>query len=189
MIDKKSIRREVLAKRKVFSSKQLNAISHSVLNYLKQLEILHEKQVVHIYLPIEERNEIDTWPAVDWLIGDGHEVWASHLPEDEKGDGFCKISKTTQYTKDRFGAPMPLEKLSKNVKPSVVIVPCLAADKNGNRLGYGSGWYDKFLAQVPGATKIGLVPELFFLEQIPHEPHDETLNLVITESQVVNTQR
>lgn len=188
MMDKKLIRREVLAKRKVFSSKQLNAISHSVFNYLKQLGIWQEKQVVHIYLPIEAKNEIDTWQFVEWLIENGHEVWASHLPSDESKDGFCQISKTTTYQKDRFGAPLPLEKVSKHIKPSVVILPCLAADKNGNRLGYGSGWYDKFLAQHPGATKIGLVPEMFLLEQIPHEPHDKKLDILITQVRILEKQ-
>lgn len=187
MEEKSRIRKETLAKRKRLGSKLTLTNNRNITESLQNLSVWSTRQSVHVYLPIEGKNEIDTWPIVEWLLENGQEVWASHLPEDESQDGFCQISKDTKYGKDRFGAPLPLGQVAKEVNPTVIIVTCLAADKSGNRLGYGSGWYDKFLANHPKATKIGLIYNQFLLDEIPHEPHDIKLDLTITESQVIST--
>ncbi|MBX4197151.1 hypothetical protein KW801_01170 [Candidatus Saccharibacteria bacterium] len=67
-------------------------------------------------------------------------------------------------------------------KYDLIIVPLLAFDKNNQRLGRGGGWYDKFLATQPQATKIGVGFQNGFVEQnLPHESHDMRLDKVITE--------
>ena len=63
----------------------------------------------------------------------------------------------------------------------VVIVPLLAFDRQGNRIGMGGGYYDRFLKKYPAALKIGLAFELQKIENIPVEPHDVPLDAIITE--------
>lgn len=67
----------------------------------------------------------------------------------------------------------------------VVIVPVVAFDSSCNRLGHGGGWYDRFLAIQPNALKIGLAFDIQQAEQLPIEPHDVTLDYVITESRTI----
>lgn len=66
-------------------------------------------------------------------------------------------------------------------KYDVIIVPCLGFDTNCNRLGRGHGWYDRFLASQPQGLKIGLAFEALRCGNIPHESHDEQLDMVVTE--------
>jgi len=74
------------------------------------------------------------------------------------------------------GQPLPGKKYD------VILVPCLAFDKDSYRLGWGGGFYDQLLATQPQALKIGLCFENGFVEDgLPHEPHDIPLDKVITE--------
>lgn len=66
----------------------------------------------------------------------------------------------------------------------VIIVPLLAFDERKNRLGLGSGWYDRFLATQPTATTIGLAYEFQKVSQLAAEPHDVPLSIVVTERTV-----
>lgn len=71
-----------------------------------------------------------------------------------------------------------------NERYDLIIVPLLGFDSDCHRLGRGSGWYDRFLSQQSTATKIGLSYELSRCNTVPVEPHDITLDMIITERQV-----
>lgn len=78
-----------------------------------------------------------------------------------------------------------LKQNKKQVAPkskfNVIIVPCLAFDSNNYRLGWGGGFYDKFLAAQPNAQKIGVCFQSGFIKKLPREPHDIPLDKVVTE--------
>lgn len=63
---------------------------------------------------------------------------------------------------------------------TLVLVPCLALDKNGNRLGYGGGYYDRFLSEH-AATSIGICYQRFLFAQLPVAVHDHKVNYIVTE--------
>lgn len=67
-----------------------------------------------------------------------------------------------------------------------IIVPCIAADSAGFRLGYGGGWYDKFLSRVSSSTVIYICYESCLLNSLPHEPHDIRADYVVTEKRVIH---
>jgi 5,10-methenyltetrahydrofolate synthetase len=69
-------------------------------------------------------------------------------------------------------------------KFDVIIVPMLGFDTSLHRVGYGGGYYDRLLASQPNAQKIGVCYEKGRVEQIPTEPHDIPLNMIITESHI-----
>ena len=66
----------------------------------------------------------------------------------------------------------------------VIIVPALAFDKNGFRLGYGGGYYDRYLSGVSAFT-VGIMRERLMRDELPVEPHDIAVNCVITEERVL----
>lgn len=72
---------------------------------------------------------------------------------------------------------------NQEVKPEIIICPLLAFDKHKNRLGYGKGYYDKFLNNNK-ITKIGIAFSIQETEQIPHENHDVKMDLIITEKDI-----
>jgi len=71
-----------------------------------------------------------------------------------------------------------------NIEFDVVVVPMLGFDKNLNRLGYGGGYYDKFLSDQPNTIKIGLCLELGRTQKLPVESYDIAMDYIISEQQI-----
>lgn len=189
MTAKDTIRQRVIKERGSLSKDYVKKTSQKILLNLQSLGVWRTKQTVHIYLPINGKNEVDTWPSLQWLLKEGHEVWASYLPADESQDGFCMVNETTDYKTGRYNIPLPQEEIMPAVEPTVVVIPCLAADKEGNRLGYGSGWYDWFLGTHPKAQRIGVVNDKFLFDEVPRSPQDETLDVIVTNKEIIHTTR
>lgn len=90
----------------------------------------------------------------------------------------------------KFGVMEPIEVMKiayKNI--DLVLVPAIVFDMNGHRIGYGFGFYDKFLRLVPKATKIGLAFDFQVVDKIPHEGHDVPVDLIVTEERVINCKK
>jgi 5-formyltetrahydrofolate cyclo-ligase len=66
-----------------------------------------------------------------------------------------------------------------------IIVPLLAFDDSGHRLGFGGGWYDRFLAGQPDAFTVGLAYDMQAAASLPREPHDVALDLIVTETRLI----
>jgi 5-formyltetrahydrofolate cyclo-ligase len=88
-----------------------------------------------------------------------------------------------EWTVNEFGIPEP-ETDPVDIAPAVYIVPALAIDANGNRLGQGGGFYDRALANVEGPLVIALVFEDEMVDVLPVEPHDRPVDVAVTESRV-----
>lgn len=90
----------------------------------------------------------------------------------------------------KFGILEPIELMKiayKNI--DLVLVPGIVFDREGHRIGYGFGYYDKFLAKVPKAVKIGLAFDFQVVDKIPKETHDVPVDLIVTEEGVVECKR
>jgi len=88
------------------------------------------------------------------------------------------------------GIPEPNPALCARVQPAeidTVIVPGSVFDEQGGRMGYGGGYYDRFLAnQAPGATRVGIAFELQIRPYLPLQPHDQRLHCLVTEGRVLD---
>lgn len=116
---------------------------------------------LHIYQPVKSLAEVDTGPLIVFLS----DFW----PE-------IRINIQSQSRH----AAIPKQKFE------LIIVPCLGFDKSGNRLGWGEGWYDRFLASQPQALKIGLAYQNSLIKDgLPVEPHDIRLDKIITEEGIL----
>ena len=120
-------------------------------------EIDWEKyQSICVFRPIERLNEVDITGVIDRLKAQGKQV---------------TVLSSSQ------NANLP------NRQFNLIIVPCLAFDKENYRLGWGGGFYDKFLAAQPRALKIGVCFANGLAENgLPRQPHDVPLDMVVTES-------
>lgn len=98
----------------------------------------------------------------------------------------CEFSEESELKKSEFNI---LEPITNPVQPSLldlVIVPALMVDKKGYRLGYGGGFYDRFIEKLRSDTlTIGLAFEFQIFDSIPKESHDAQLNYVITEKRII----
>jgi len=96
---------------------------------------------------------------------------------------WCLDDPIAEWTVNEFGIPEP-ESDPIELPPAVYIVPALAIDANGNRLGQGGGYYDRALTGVDGPLVIALVFEDEMVDTLPVEPHDRPVDVAVTESRV-----
>ena len=98
---------------------------------------------------------------------------------------FYELSNGMHLVKGRFGIMEPLPQVRvKNM--DLLVVPGIAFDKRGYRLGYGKGYYDKFLSKNP-VTPVGLAYSLQIFEKLPHGKHDRRMAAIATEKGVVTS--
>lgn len=90
------------------------------------------------------------------------------------------------FTLSRMGIREPMG-AAHTKAPDYIVLPLLAADAKGNRLGYGKGYYDKYLAKYPQSKRIGYCFDFQLLREVPYEERDEKLDFVVTDKQIIQT--
>ena len=158
---KKEIRLKYKELRRSLSENQIKELSLAIANGVLLLPIW-EKTYFHIFLPIEDQKEVNTEYILHLLSGKDKEICISKTDFETRKMTSILLTDTTKIKKNDYNIPEPVdcpdasEEVPSN-KMEVVFIPLLAFDKNGNRVGYGKGFYDKFLAECnPNTIKIGL---------------------------------
>lgn len=133
-------------------------------------------RILHTYLPIGQ--EVSTLPLVQWALAQAVTVV---VPQslDHRQLAHWELQDLAQTHPDRYGTLMPTDSEQYLGHYDVILVPGLAFDPQGYRLGYGAGYYDQFLASHPNTLKIGLAYPFQMVAEVPHEPHDTRLNHVV----------
>lgn len=155
--NKKELRLHYKNLRKELSPDTLEEKSLAIANNLIQLPIWN-KTYYHVFLPIEEHKEVNTEYVLHLLSGKDKEIVVSKSDFETRGMSHFLLTDNTRIKKNEYNIPEPVNGLSvPSATIDVVFVPLLAFDLLGNRVGYGKGFYDKFLAECkPETVKIGL---------------------------------
>ncbi|KEO73311.1 5-formyltetrahydrofolate cyclo-ligase [Anditalea andensis] len=183
---KKELRSLYRTKRKHLSldekTKFSLSIAHKVMGFLDaHAHITH----VHIFLSIKKLNEIDTLPLIDNLLNKNITLYTSVTDFQMRQMKNVKLGTPLVIMEDEFGIPVPgLIEEAEVDDIQMVLIPLLAYDLEGNRLGYGKGFYDRFLEALPQEVlKAGVSffpPE----KEIPSEIHDIKLDICFTATEV-----
>ncbi|AWW31061.1 5-formyltetrahydrofolate cyclo-ligase [Echinicola strongylocentroti] len=187
MDEKSLLRKRYKEKRKALGAKRKADLDASIMSQVMEYCRAHRRfQHFHIFLPISKMSEIDTFPVVKALLAEGKRVYTSVTDHVAGGMTTVEIFSDTQYINDQWGIPVPIEaKKVDEIRIDVVFVPLLVCDLKGNRIGYGKGFYDRFLAGLsPEVFKVGLsyfVPEV----SISAEAHDIPLDICILPSGII----
>jgi 5-formyltetrahydrofolate cyclo-ligase len=154
---KKEIRLKYKILRKALSEKEVEEMSLAIANIILTLPIWG-KTYFHLFLPIEEQNEVNTEFILHLLSGKDKEICISKSDFESRNMTHYLLTDNTKIKKNEYNIPEPLDGIEVPVKKlEVVFVPLLAFDSTGNRVGYGKGFYDKFLSDCnPETIKIGL---------------------------------
>ncbi len=145
---KADARIDLLQKRAALPEGEYHQLNFQLYQQFFSLVDLSGVRCLHIFLPIEGKREVDTWPIIDRLRRE-HEHIRLSIPkvngselESFYFEGIHQLKKNKWgILEPEQGVPTPTEKID------MVIVPLLAFDKIGHRVGYGKGFYDKFLAE------------------------------------------
>jgi 5-formyltetrahydrofolate cyclo-ligase len=154
---KKELRQKYKAIRKQLSENELEEMSLAIANKLLKLPIW-EKNYFHVFLPITEHQEVNTEFILHLLSGKDKEIIISKSDFETRKMTHFLLTDNTKIKKNEYNIPEPIDGIEvPSHKIEVVFVPLLAFDKKGHRVGYGKGFYDKFLSECkPDVIKIGL---------------------------------
>lgn len=141
----------------------------------------------HIFLPIERLREVNTHYIMEYLFSEGKNIYASRINRETDEMETILLEPSMSFKLDDFGIPIPQSsQIADDELLQVVFVPLLAVDLKGNRIGYGKGYYDRFLAKIDSdVLKIGLS---FFepVKEIPEEDFDIKCDYCITPNNIIN---
>ncbi len=180
MKTKAEYRSKYKALRKQLNPENLDDASLQIANRLLQLPVW-DYQFYHVFLPIEKQLEVNTEYLLNILNGKDKNVVLSKSDFEQVSMTHYLLTDNLKIKTNNWGIPEPVDGLEiKTEQLDVIFIPLLAFDKRGNRLGYGKGFYDRFLSQCrPDALKIGL--SFFEAEaELPHTGEDIQLTHCIT---------
>jgi 5-formyltetrahydrofolate cyclo-ligase len=163
-MDKKVLRSKYKVLRQSLTQEEIEAKSLAIANQLLRmdavpsLKLVWNKLYYHLFLTIEEQKEINTEYILQILAGKDKEIVISKCDFATLGMTHFLLTDNTKIKKNSYNVPEPVDGLEvPDAKIDVVFVPLLAYDKQGNRVGYGKGFYDNFLSKCkPETIKIGL---------------------------------
>lgn len=182
-LDKKNLRKTLLEARKSVSSEQAKSASISVSQLFR--EIIEKNISVAGYSAI--RGEIDISELLSQLHISKNPVFLPVISDAEKTLKFLAWD-GCELVAGKYDISCPPVGGRQGI-PQLVIVPLLGFDLQGNRLGYGGGYYDatmrKMRAENKGVQFVGAAYSLQQVDAIPHEAHDERLDAVVTEKGII----
>jgi 5-formyltetrahydrofolate cyclo-ligase len=173
-MEKKELRQKYLLKRKFIKNKKDK--SNDILNFIINNPLYNNANVIALYY--STKDEVDTHDLILYSLLQDKIVLLPKVIGKEMI--FIKIDETTRYETSNFKIREPISNEPYLGKIDLFIVPGVAFDINGNRLGYGGGYYDKYLKDTNAST-IGICFEEQITDEIETEEHDIKVNIVQTE--------
>jgi 5-formyltetrahydrofolate cyclo-ligase len=193
-MDSAKLRENTLKKRDSLSTGEQQGRSCLIMDRVKDIAQFQSAAVVFIY--VEFRSEVATRPLIDYMLRCGKKVVVPVTltqdrdllavsitnPEKELEPGYCSI-------------PEPILKIREKQMLSpdlidIIFLPGSVFDERGGRMGYGGGYYDRFVSvKAPQALRVGLSYELQVVSRAPLQDHDELLDFVVTEERTITGSR
>jgi len=178
---KSSLRENILKVRRNNFKKFISINPSTVYSFLKKNN--YDFKIVGGYYPTNY--EIGDLEILNYFFKKGYTI---SLPKIKKKSlmEFYEWSKNDPLLINKYGIPEPVK--AKRVYPDILFVPLVAFDKELNRLGYGGGFYDRYIQKISRfkkIAKVGLAFSFQKLKTIPTNKHDKKLDIIITEKDIV----
>ncbi|WP_052812660.1 5-formyltetrahydrofolate cyclo-ligase [Desulfonatronum thioautotrophicum] len=186
-MDKAALRRGLRSRRAV--SVTAPAVHQLIHRQVRALPEWSGLQTVLVYLPLP--GEVDTWPLIQELWGRGACTLAPCCCPEHCGEmDILEFQSKEQLHPGRYDILEPDRRICGHRPPGeaeAVLVPALAFDRQGYRLGFGGGYYDRLLSRLdPAVLTVGLIPHENLLDHLPWEAHDVPVRVVCTERETLH---
>ncbi len=188
-VTKESLRAEIKAKREKLLAEEVKEKSRLIKEKLFSLPEFKSAHTVAFYADLKESKEVETGEMIKESLEMGKRVLIPITDLIGKKLVFSEIRKLEDLSPGTFDILEPIPELRKILPYEairLIVVPGVAFDLHGHRIGYGLGFYDRCLSKLTRyVTKIGLAFELQIVDKLPREDHDIKLNKVITEERII----
>lgn len=187
-MDKKTLRREVLTKRSLLTEKNIIDYSDVITNTLYKMD--DYKNAKRIMIFVSNGSEVNTHPLINQAITEGKSVVVPITVPETRGLLVSDVFNFSELEVGSHNIQVPKEEFLRLVEPrtiDLVLVPGVAFAKNGYRVGYGGGYYDRFLVKLDNSIpKIAIGFDLQIVDEVPTDHFDIPVDLIITEKRTLN---
>lgn len=175
-MNKQELRRSIREKKRAMTPEEIELRSARLGELFAQSEAYRNAKTIYGYLPYNQ--EVRTVPMLERALRDGKRVAVPKVYGEEMR--FLYIEDFTQVAKGYAGIPEPIaDEPVAHDETALVLMPGLAFDPQGHRIGYGGGFYDKFLAQEPNHPTVALCYAFQVLPHLETEEFDIPVDLVL----------
>jgi 5-formyltetrahydrofolate cyclo-ligase len=175
-MDKQALRKQIRDQKRAMTEDEIDLASARLGELFAATELYRAANTIYGYLPYNQ--EVRTIPMLEQAIRDGKRVAVPKVYGEEMR--FIYVTDFDGMEKSDFGIPEPVSDGPVADDPTaLVLMPGLAFDKDGHRVGYGGGFYDKFLEADPNHPTVALCYDFQVLPQIPVDDYDIPVDLVL----------
>ena len=177
MMVKGQIRGVYRSVRNDLSSAQVKIWSDTICNCLVKSEMFLKAKVIYFYYPLG--NEVNLLKAAEEALRQGKIIG---FPKTEGSEiCFYQIESLDAFAEGCFHVMEPVSNRLLVVEKPLILIPGVVFDEQKNRMGYGKGFYDRYVLKVPEAVKIGIAYEAQIAQRIPTEHYDVPMDYILTE--------
>lgn len=175
-MDKKALRASIRARKRAMTEAQIEEKSRLLGELFAASDLYRDAKTIYGYLPYNQ--EVRTVPMLERALADGKHVAVPKVYGEEMK--FIYLTDLSQVAKGYAGIPEPIGDGPVAEDPTaLVLMPGLAFDREGHRIGYGGGFYDKFLAAEPGHPTLALCYDFQMLPKLETEEFDIPVDCVL----------
>ncbi|WP_297423195.1 5-formyltetrahydrofolate cyclo-ligase [Clostridium sp.] len=188
--NKKVLRKEILIKRKNMNTTEKEKMDKIISDQL--YESRYYKEATNIFIYISYDSEIDTKSIIYNALKDNKRIYVPRTEFETRIMDAVEIKSFDNLIETSYGLLEPSKK-EPHINPNelnLIIVPGVAFDRNGGRMGYGAGFYDRFFKKINGdnmkkITKLALAYSLQVLDEVPMSEQDVPVDFIITEKEFI----
>lgn len=182
-MDKKTLRKNLLKQRESLPWLEVQGKSHEVTQRLLFLPEYKKAETILIYLAFNK--ELDTSAFMQTAWQQKKKIVVPVCQPQDRSLLLSQLLAFNELAPGTWGIPEPKAEFLRPVpvqQIDLLIIPGVAFDSQGYRLGYGGGYFDRFLPTIrPDCTKVGLAYDFQLLDELPREPHDTAVDVIVTE--------
>lgn len=189
-IKKKNLRQDILNIRNNMNESEKKDKDNFIREKFLKSEYYKKSNKIFIY--ISYSSEINTIEIINKALDDGKKIFVPRTIFKTKVMDAVKINSLNNLKKDRYGIPEPAVH-EPHIDPDeldLIVVPGVAFDKEGGRMGYGAGYYDRYFKKISEERKeeikkVALAYDFQVIEEVPMDKQDVKIDCIITEKQII----
>jgi len=184
---KRSVRSAVLINRKKLNKEIRLHKSKKIFNRLIDISDIKDAKRVMVYVNFQE--EVETRDLIEYLWAHDIEVIVPLCEPKLREMKPSLLYSFEELAPGTFGVLEPVKQAIRIIEADtidVIIVPGLAFDRHGGRIGYGAGYYDRFFEKAPNSALIAIAYDEQVIDNVPMEQHDHRIPLIVTDSEIID---
>lgn len=176
-MNKSELRRQIRDQKRAMTPAQIESASRQLGEKFAACPQYQAARTIYGYMPYNQ--EVRTVPMLERAMGEGKQVAVPKVYGDTMR--FILVTDLTRMEKSSYGIPEPIDDGPVADDPTaLVLMPGMAFTSQGDRMGYGGGYYDKFLAAEPAHPTVALCYDFQLVQSLPTEAYDIPVDLVLT---------